>query len=103
WGPRSAGGSDMPRTLFLKIFLWFGVVMVTVVVGTFIISEIKRPDRNGPPFRQPLEHLLSEYAKDAAAEYERGGKEALIAYLDRVESESNIRTFLFDGQLHELT
>lgn len=89
----------LPRSLFLKIFLWFGTVVVTVVVGTFLVAELMRPSPNGPPFDQ----LLSDYAKDAAREYERGGQPALVAYLDTLESESNVQAFLFDNQVHELT
>jgi two-component system sensor histidine kinase CpxA len=87
--------------LFLKIFLWFGAVVITVIVGTFVAGELTRPME--PPMRRPLDPMLNEYARDAAAEYERGGQAALITYLDRVQRESNIRAFLFDRQLQELS
>ena len=77
--------------------------MVTVIVGTFIVSEVMRPDSSEPPMRRPLDQILTESAQQAAREYERGGQTSLNAYLDRVESESNIRAFLFDSQLQELT
>jgi two-component system sensor histidine kinase CpxA len=94
---------QLPRSLFLKIFIWFGAVMVTVIVGTFVAGELMRPERSEPPMRRPLDLRLSAYARDAAEEYERGGREALNAYLDIVQRESNIRAFLFDSQLHELS
>ena len=92
---------SLPRSLFLKIFLWFGAVVVTVIVGTFVAGELMRPVE--PPMRRPLDPILNEYAHGAAEEYERGGQSALIAYLDRVQRESNIRAFLFNDQLQELS
>lgn len=94
---------SLPRSLFLKIFLWFGAVVVTVIVGTFVVGELTRPGRNEPPMRRPIDPILSAYARDAAEEYERGGQTALTAYLDIVQRESNIRAFLFNSQLQELT
>jgi len=75
--------------------------MVTVIVGTFVIGELMRPSE--PPARRPIDSILSEYAHDAAAEYERGGQTALVAYLDRIQRETNIRAFLFNSQLQELS
>lgn len=95
--------NNLPRSLFLKIFLWFGTVVVTVIVGTFIVGELMRPEHNAPPMRRPMDQILSEYAQEAARQYERGGQPALIAYLDRVQSESNIRALLFNKQLQELS
>lgn len=93
----------MPRSLFLKIFLWFGAVVVTVVVGTFIVAEVMRPDPSQPPMHRPLDQVLHEYGHQATHEYEHGGQAALVSYLDRMERESTIRAFLFDSQLQELT
>jgi two-component system sensor histidine kinase CpxA len=93
----------LPRSLFLKIFIWFGAVMVTVIVGTFVAGELTRPERTEPPMRRPLDTVVSEYAKGAAEEYERGGHTALVAYLDRIQRESHIRAFLFNSQLQELS
>jgi signal transduction histidine kinase len=89
--------------LFLKIFLWFGAVVITVIVGTFVVGELTRPERSEPPMRRPIDQILSVYAQDAAEEYERGGQTALVPYLDRIERESHIRAFLFDSQLQELS
>jgi len=91
---------SLPRSLFLKIFLWFGAVMVTVVAGTFVFGEFMRAEMQR---RQRLENKVSEYAMAAAEEYERSGSTALAAYLDRMQRESNIRGFLFDSHLQELT
>jgi two-component system sensor histidine kinase CpxA len=94
---------ELRQSLFLKIFLWFGAVVLTVIGGTFIVGLLMRADRSEPPMRRPLGPILNVYAKDAAEEYERGGQGALVAYLDGVQRESNIRAFLFNKQLQELT
>jgi two-component system sensor histidine kinase CpxA len=91
----------LPQSLFLKIFLWFGAVVLTFIVGTFIVGELMRPVE--PPMRRSMDSLLSGYAKEAADAFERGGPAALLAYLERVERESNIRAFLFNAQLQELS
>jgi two-component system sensor histidine kinase CpxA len=90
----------LPRSLFLKIFLWFGTAVLTFIVGTFFVGEMLHPEA---PMRRPLDPILDVFAKDAAAAYERGGQAALVAYLDRVQSESHLRLFLFDSKLQELT
>jgi signal transduction histidine kinase len=99
--PALAENESLPRSLFLKIFLWFGAVLVTVIVGTAVVGELTRPPE--PPMRRPLDPILNEYAHNAAEEYERGGQTALAAYLDRIQRETNIRAFLFNRQLQELS
>jgi len=93
----------LPRTLFLKIFLWFSAVMLTVIFGTFLVGELTRHE----PLRQ-LQHVssdpsISDYASTAAEIYEQDGRDALVGYLDRLQHESNIRAFLFNRQLQELS
>lgn len=91
----------LPSSLFLKIFLWFGAVVVTVILGTFVAGELMRPIE--PPSRRSLDSTLSGYTKDAVEAYERGGQTALAVYLDQVQKDSNIRAFLFNNQLQELS
>lgn len=93
----------LPGSLFLKIFVWFGSVVLTVILGTFLVGELLRPERSEPRTRRPLDPILNIYGKDAAEEYERGGQGSLNAYLDRAENQSNLRIFIFDNQLHELS
>jgi signal transduction histidine kinase len=95
--------NNLPRSLFLKIFLWFGAVVVTVIVGTFLVGELTRPEPFRPPQRGPLDLALGVYAATAAEIYERDGQNALVAYIDRVQHESNVRVFLFNSQLQELS
>jgi two-component system sensor histidine kinase CpxA len=93
----------MPRTLFLKIFLWFSAIVFTVVVGTFLVSELNRPDPFQRPERVPIDPVVSAYAKTAADIYEQHGQSGLVGYLDRIQHESHVRGFLFNRQLQELS
>ena len=93
----------MPRSLFLKIFLWFGAVVITVIVGTFLVGELTRPEPFRPPQRSPMDLAVGIYAQTAAEIYVRDGQSALVAYIDRLQRESNIRAFLFNSQLQELS
>ncbi|MBA2706079.1 MAG: HAMP domain-containing protein [Blastocatellia bacterium] len=92
----------MGRSLFLKIFLWFGAALLTVVVGTFLVGELLRPEPFHQPMRLPMSAAVNGYAQLAAEIYERDGPAALAEYFDRVEREAHIRLFLFDPQLNEL-
>ena len=92
----------MRRTLFLKIFLWFGAALLTVVVGTFLVGELLRPEPFRPPMRRPMDAAINGYAQVAAEVYERDGQTALADYSDRVERDGHVRIFLFDHQLREL-
>jgi len=90
------------RSLFLKIFLWFGGIVLTVILITFLASEILRP-RGEQRMRRPIDPILNVYAKDAAEQFEKGGQPALKSYLDRIETETHISAFLFDEEYQELS
>ena len=67
-------------SLFLKVFLWFWLAMV-VVIATFAVTT--HLTRTPETFRPPrfIEAVLTGYARDAAAAYEREGAAGLEAYL----------------------
>jgi len=93
----------LPRSLFLKIFVWFMVVMITVITGTFVVGELMRPDHHGPRMPGPLEPVLAGQGQTAAELYERDGLSGLIAQLDRIQRQTDVRVFLFNEQLQELS
>jgi signal transduction histidine kinase len=92
----------LPRSLFLKIFLWFGAVVLTFIVATSIAGELMHLRFESPRHRPP-DPLLTIYGKDAAEQFERGDQAALAAYLESVQSHSSTRLFLFNSQLQELS
>jgi signal transduction histidine kinase len=93
----------LPRSLFLKIFLWFGAVMLTVIVGTFLVGQLTRHEPFREPQRPAIDPAIADYARTAANIYEQGGPDALVGYLDYLQQESNIRAFLFNSRLQELS
>ena len=77
--------------------------MTTLIVGTFLVGQLARHEPFRQPQRVPIDPAVSGYAKTAAEIYEQNGQEALVSYFDRIERESNIRPFLFNRQLQELS
>jgi signal transduction histidine kinase len=93
----------LPRSLFLKIFLWFVTVVLTVIVGTFIVAELSRPEPFASRRPESIDSGLNSYAQTSTEIYEREGPQALAAYLDRIHDESDMHVFLFDDQGQSLT
>lgn len=94
---------SLPRSLFLKIFLWFGGVVLTFIVITFFVGEMRHPDQPQPLIRSPLDLALNAYAQSAAETYERDGQAPLVAELNRMQRDASLRGFLFNRDLRELS
>jgi two-component system, OmpR family, sensor histidine kinase CpxA len=90
------------RSLFLKIFLWFGLVMVVANVASFV-TGILTERRSQFPRQSPMAQTFGVYAQSAVEVFERDGKTALASYLDRVEHASNIHAVLFDNLGNEVS
>ena len=89
------------RTLFLKIFLWFCAVVLAVIVSTFIVGELNRPEGFRP--QRSLDLALNLQAQTAANAYEREGLQGLNAFFDHTERDAGIKALLFDRDLKELS
>ncbi|HKR00002.1 MAG TPA: ATP-binding protein [Pyrinomonadaceae bacterium] len=89
------------RSLFLKIFLWFGLALLLVNLGLFVMFLLTAP-RNRP-LRGPSAAALGIYAQTAADTFERDGKSGLSDYLSRVESASGVRAVVFNENGEELS
>lgn len=90
------------RSLFLKIFLWFGLVMVVANVASFV-TGILTERRSQFPRQSPMSQTFAVYAQSAAEVFERDGKAALASYLERVEHASKINAVLFDSLGNEVS
>jgi len=90
------------RSLFLKIFLWFGLVMVVANVASFV-TGIVTERRSQFPRQSLMGQMFGVYAESAVEVFERDGKTALAAYLERVEHASNINAVLFDNLGNEVS
>jgi two-component system sensor histidine kinase CpxA len=89
------------RSLFLKIFLWFGLAMVLVNVASFVTGVFTERQFH-PPRRNPAAPMFGLYAQTAAEILERDGRGALADYLLRVERASGVRAAVLDESGEEL-
>ncbi len=93
----------MLRSLFLKIFLWFGLAMVSMVLATLVVQYFRFREPPRQPEREAADPALVESSRKAVDIYEREGKAALIDYMDQRERRASMRVFLFDRDLNELS
>lgn len=77
-------------------------VVLTVIVSTFIVGELTRPEPFRPP-PGPIEASVKTYGQTAAETYERDGQNGLAQYIDRIQDETGMRIFLFNNQAQSLT
>lgn len=93
----------MFRSLFLKIFLWFGLAMISMVLATLAVQQFRLREPPRQPQREAADPALVESSRTAVDTYEREGKAALINYMDQRERSASMRVFLFDSELNELS
>ncbi len=90
------------RSLFLKIFLWFGLAMVLVNVASFttgIVMERRSQSSRG----NPMAPMFGVYAQTAVEILEKDGKSGLASYLGRVERASHINGVVLDERADEVS
>lgn len=90
------------RSLFLKIFLWFGLAMVVVNFASFV-TGILTERRLQPDRVNPMGQAFGVLAQTAAEIFERDGKAALAAYLERVKGASRIDAVVFNDRGEEIS
>jgi signal transduction histidine kinase len=93
----------LPRSLFLKIFLWFSSIVLMVILFTFLGGEMMRHERALHREHHSLEPVVDTSAREAAEQYERGGQVALATFLDTVQRQHDVRSFLFNSEIQELS
>jgi signal transduction histidine kinase len=90
------------RSLFIKIFFWFGAAMVVgtlVAIGTGMLIQRRRD----PPRGNPLAPSFGLMSATAVETFEKGGAPAVKAYLDRVETASRINAVLLTANGEDLS
>src|SRR5258707_13763321 len=90
------------RSLFLKIFIWFGLVMVVVNIASFV-TGIVTERRSQFPRQGLMAQMFGVYAESAVEVFERDGTTPLASYLDRVEHASNINAVIFENLGNEVS
>jgi two-component system sensor histidine kinase CpxA len=95
--------SHLPRSLFLKIFVWFGLAMLSMVLATLVVNELARREPPRQAQRETGDPALVQQAKLAVETFEREGRSGLANYVDDTERRAHLRVFLFDKDLNELS
>jgi two-component system, OmpR family, sensor histidine kinase CpxA len=90
------------RSLFLRLFIWFGLAMVLVNVASFA-TGIFAERRFQPPRNNPIAQMSGLMAQTAVETFETGGQQALRSYLSRLETASNVRAVLLNDRGEELS
>jgi two-component system sensor histidine kinase CpxA len=85
------------RSLFLRVFLWFGLAMVLVNVASFA-TGIFAERRFQPARNHPLAPMTGLLAQTAVETFERDGPSALHSYLQRLETTSAVHAVLLNDQ-----
>src|SRR5215475_5667635 len=82
------------RTLFLKIFFCFLVIIV--LVGTSLETSALLARFYEDRWQATLHSIMPMEAEKAARMYETSGKEAVRDYLDDLQSRKTVRFYFFD-------
>lgn len=90
------------RSLFLKIFLWFWLTVVLVGLALVITWNLQ-PEVVVSRWRAMVGEATGLYAQACAEEMDRYGSSGLNNYLQRLESNTNIRVSLFDDRAQLIT
>ena len=90
------------RSLFIKIFLWFGVAMVIANMAAFVAGVLIQRSSQRPRFN-PFSSSFGILAQTAVETLETQNTQALKAYFDRVENASRVRAAIFNERGEEVS
>jgi two-component system sensor histidine kinase CpxA len=90
------------RSLFLKIFLWFWLASILIIVATFVLFSLLEP------FAPPREdgrriRRMANIGRTAVGIFENEGPGALEGFIQRREQRRGRHIFLFDENLKPVT
>jgi two-component system, OmpR family, sensor histidine kinase CpxA len=83
------------RSLFVKIFLWFWVTQLLIVL-TLVLVWSTQPEVLVGRWRAATSQAVSMYAQSSAEQFDRYGHFALNNYLQRLYSQTGINAALLD-------
>jgi two-component system sensor histidine kinase CpxA len=91
------------RSLFLKIFLYFLLMILLVTTAVVVLTYFR--DQEFPPLAQQsfARQAIAEYGRGAIQAYEQQGVDGLDKFAEKLMSESGIRLLLFDHDGQPLT
>jgi methyl-accepting chemotaxis protein len=91
------------RTFFIKMFVWFGLAMLIVNVGSFVTGAFVISRRLPRPGTGGMAQMFSAFAQTAIDTFEKEGRPGLTSYLDRMEGTSQINGIAIDDHRNELS
>ncbi len=91
------------RSLFLKIFLYFLLIILLVATAVIMLTYLR--DQEFPPLAHQsfVRQAIAEYGREAIRTFEHAGVEELDAFAEKILDKSGIRLFLFDRDGQALT
>jgi two-component system sensor histidine kinase CpxA len=90
------------RGIFIKMFIWFWLVMTVVIAITILIDRFTGTDPRERMIHRHLEILLSFSGQTAVELHEKGNRAGLSDTLKGLKSSTGIKAFLFSDNLTEL-
>jgi two-component system sensor histidine kinase CpxA len=84
------------RSLFAKIFTWFWMAMILVMVTFVAITLTLQRDSLAITWRNVASKVLAVNGQTALEVFEKGGPLELRAYFKELERSSDLKMFLFD-------
>jgi len=91
------------RSLYFKIFLWFWLAMAGVGIAFVISTATLQSTEAEARWRAFVASGLTLSGQSAIDAYRAGGSERLAEYFERMERRNDIRAYLYDQQLRELS
>ncbi|MGD8818438.1 MAG: HAMP domain-containing protein, partial [Acidobacteriota bacterium] len=91
------------RSLYFKIFLWFWLAMAGVGIAFVISTATLQSTEAESRWRAFVASGLTLSGQAAIDAYRTGGTERLADYFERMERRNDIRAYLYDQQLTELS
>jgi signal transduction histidine kinase len=91
------------RSLFLKIFLYFLLIIVLVSTAVIVLTYFR--DQEFPPLAHQdfARQAIAEYGREAIRDFEHDGNDQVDEFADELLAKSGIHLLLFDGNGHPLT
>jgi len=91
------------HTLYFKIFLWFWLAMALVGVA-FVVSTVTLQNSEADSrWRSFVASGLSLSGQSAVDAYQARGQQGLVDFFERLERRNDIRAYLYDRDLRELS
>lgn len=91
------------HNLYFKIFLWFWLAMALVGVAFVVSTVTLQNSEEGSRWRSFVASGLNLSGQSAVDAYQARGQRGLVDFFERLERRYNIRAYLYDGDLQELS